>query len=246
MNSMHSPSAVDACWNQIGILGDRSCPKLLTVTHCRNCSVYSAGGRQLLEREVPESYRQEWTALLSTDRVEAQSKLPTVDQSSRTPLNSTQVNTLSVVIFRLRSEWFALPAPLLQEVTQPSVIHTLPHRSNEILLGLVNIRGELQLCISLAKLLNLETASTKIPSISPVVYPRLVVMERESSCWVFPVDEIYGVQRIHLDNLKPPPASVARSTHTYTKGLILWKQLHVNYLDDELLFYTLDRRVLQT
>ena len=34
------------------MFGDRSCPELLSCVHCRNCPVYSAAGRSLLEREA--------------------------------------------------------------------------------------------------------------------------------------------------------------------------------------------------
>ena len=37
-----------ACWNQIGVQGDATCPELPKVVHCRNCPVYAAGGRALL------------------------------------------------------------------------------------------------------------------------------------------------------------------------------------------------------
>ncbi len=82
----------NACWNEIGVAGDRSCLELKTYTHCRNCPVYSRAGRQLLQRQAPAGYLNEWTNLLTHHQEEQ-------------PLN-----TISVGIFRLGGEWLALHA----------------------------------------------------------------------------------------------------------------------------------------
>ncbi|MBN3897239.1 MAG: chemotaxis protein CheW [Nostoc sp. NOS(2021)] len=239
MNPIATPLNIERCWNFIGIQGDRSCPQLAIYTHCRNCPVYSTAGRHLLERSIPEDYRQEWTELLAKSRADEDSQISHA-------LPTTQ---MTVVIFRLQREWLALSAQIFKEISPPSVIHTLPHRSNQILRGLVSIRGELLLCISLSHLLNLEVADTAIQTLSPVVYSRMVVLEKAGKTWVFAVDELYGIHRFHRDELQDAPKSL---TQTYTKGLFHWqpdgKQIErshsVSYLDDELLFTTLARKVL--
>ncbi|MGQ4647054.1 chemotaxis protein CheW [Lyngbya aestuarii] len=213
------------CWRKIGIWGDRSCPKLETQIHCRNCPVYSAAGRTLLEREAPAGYQQEWTSLLSKTKQEENASIT------------------SVSIFRLGREWLALAAPVFTQVTQPSPVHTLPHRSNKILVGVVSIRGEIQICISLSALLELETVAPE-RSVSPIIYKRMVMIEKEGSRWVFPADEIYGMHQIDQTNLENVPATVSQATGTFTKAMINWQDKSVSYLDDELLFYTLNHRVL--
>ncbi|MGI0486625.1 chemotaxis protein CheW [Pantanalinema rosaneae CENA516] len=224
---------IDTCWHTIGITGDRSCPELSTAIHCRNCPVYAASGRKLLEREAPVAYQQEWTDLLTSS-------------ASGLVAGAQQVTdaTIAVVLFRLRQEWLALTATLFQEVTTVSTIHTLPHRSNQVLLGLVNIRGELQLCVSLANLLGLETTTRSEQIVSPVVYPRMVVVQRGSDRWVFPVDELYGVHRMTSADLYDPPASVTKALGTYTKQLIRWQHHSVSFLDEECVFQALSRRVV--
>src|SRR4051812_15879428 len=57
----------------------------------------------------------------------------------------------SAVIFRLAEESFALPTVIFQEVAEDCVVHSLPHHRGGILIGLVNIRGDLLLCVSLAE-----------------------------------------------------------------------------------------------
>lgn len=220
------------CWNVIGVWGDRTCIELTTHTHCRNCPVYSTSGRNLLEREAPIEYVNKWTQLLAEEKANTQG------------LALQTISTISVVIFRLGVEWLALPANLFKEITQISTIRTLPHRSNSILLGLANIRGEIQMCISLSALLGMDTTAASDTNTSHVVYKRMVVVEREGNRWVFIVDEIYGVHRFQPNELRNVPASVSKSTNTYTKGMIGWRDRNVSYLDDELLFYTLSKKVL--
>ena len=226
MRHINSPPGISDCWNKIGVSGDRSCRQLDAVIHCRNCPVYAFAGRTLLEREAPEGYVSEWTELLSEEK------------------EVRAGETISVVIFRLGVEWLALDAQLFKEVTQICAIHRLPHRSNQILTGLVNIRGEIQMCISLSNLLGLETAHISRPSASAVVYRRMVVVEKEGNRWVFPVDEIYCIHRFYPDELQNVPATVSKATGTFTQKIIPWQDKKVNYLDDELLFYTLNRRVV--
>jgi chemotaxis-related protein WspD len=193
--------------------------------HCRNCAVYAQAGRSLLEREIPADYLLEWASSLAEEKT-----APTA-------------GTLSVVIFRLGREWLALPALLFQEITPIASVRTLPHRSNQIFQGLVNIRGELQLCISLRDLLGIEPVSA--PATNPHgAYRRMVVVQKQKSSWVFLVDEVYGVQSIGLDEIRNLPATLSNAKDSYAKGIISWQNHSVSYLDDELLFYTLNRRFL--
>src|SRR6202051_4814439 len=79
------------CWNKIGVNGDGTCRELEQFVHCRNCSVYSAAAAHLLDREPPAGYRRDWT-----------------EQFSRAKKRVTP-GKMSVVIFRIGSEWLALP-----------------------------------------------------------------------------------------------------------------------------------------
>ena len=128
-------SAVDDCWNRIGVRGDGSCHQLKQHAHCRNCPTYSAAALRLLDRDLPAECVADSTGhFAQAKRLEEQ-------------------DTHSVVVFRLASEWFALPTLVLDEVSEQRMIHSLPHRRNAAVLGLVNVRGELLICASLVKML---------------------------------------------------------------------------------------------
>ncbi|MEB3828953.1 chemotaxis protein CheW [Phormidium sp. CCY1219] len=237
------------CWNEIGIGGDRSCPELERFIHCHNCPVYSQGGRSLLDREAPAGYREEWTELVREETVTEELQAKTLpSQLTTTPVEAEK--TVSVAIFRLGIEWLALPAFTFKEVTPPCAIHTLPHRSNEILLGLVNIRGEILTCISMHNFLGVETQSAKKnsatpkPQMSPIVYSRMVVVEIQGNPWVFPVDEIDGIHRLDVKRFQEVPAVLSKSTDAYTQAIIQWQNKKVNCLDYERVFSSVKRRTL--
>ncbi len=228
------------CWNWIGVEGDLSCPKLKTVIHCRNCPVYSMAGRGLLEREAPGGYLEEWTDVLAKSKA-ANTLVATKEAIVRTS------ETISVMVFCLGEEWLAIPVQLLQEVTQPCIIQKLPHRSNLLFLGLVNIRGEILLCVSLENLLNLEdnaSAFIQKDALLSDASKRMIVIASEENRWVFPVDRVLGVHRFQLNELQNTPVVISKASAAYTKGIINWQQKRVNYLDSDLLFYTLSRRIL--
>ncbi len=227
----------DDCWNKIGVEGDRSCPQLKTAIHCRNCTVYSLAGRSLLEREASPEYLHEWTEILAK----------TQSDDALAQINGVIVRsaeTLSVMIFRLGDEWLALPVKLLQEVTPACVIHSLPHRSNELFMGLVNIRGEILLCVALRHLLNLETIVDSSENPLPVDSEIMMVVASEENRWVFPVDEVCGVHRFQISELQNTPVVISKASAAYTKKVIYWQEQKVNYLDADLLFDTLTQRIL--
>lgn len=214
----------NSCWHQIGVWGDNSCPKLTTYIHCYNCPIYSTAGRQLLDRQVPVDYLNEPTNLLAQNQ------------------QKQRIDTISLGVFRLGEEWFALPVQLFKEVTEPTIIHTLPHRSNKIFLGLISIKGEINICISLHELLGLEF-TTSSPKPSSIVYKRMIIIEKEGNQWVFGVDEIYGVYRVTMEALQNVPTTISKAIGTYTKAVIKWQEKNLTYLDEELLFYTVSKKV---
>lgn len=228
---------IENCWNQIGVEGDRSCERLESVQHCGNCPMYKAGGRSLLDREIPFDYLQEWTQTLAQP-LESQ-----LSRSQSDLLEISQVRqTLSAMIFRLGSERFALPVCLLQEVIRPIPIHTLPHRSNDLFLGLVNCRGEILPCVSLSQFLQVEMPID--PTYSRLNLKRMMVVGQHRPLWVFPVDEVYCVHRFDPSELRDPPVVIAKASQAYTAGMIDWTNGKVNYLEIDSLLDTLDRRLL--
>ena len=215
------PMRVFDCWKTIGVEGNRTCRELQTFIHCRNCPVYSAAGLQLLDRPLPAEYRREWTEHFA------------LEKETNHPAQNVRPD------FPHRSGMAGLAHAYLSGSGGAAPIHTLPHRRQGIVLGLVNMRGELLICVSLDRLLGLEPAT---PRGQPrTIYDRLLVVASEGNRLTFPVGEVHGIHRFHRDDLKKPPATVARSALTYTQGIFPWHEHTVGFLDAGLLFSTLDQ-----
>lgn len=229
------PSTLNDCWNQIGVMGDRSCGELKAVIHCHDCPIYASVGDSLLEREPPLNYIDEWINILAETTTE-------VEGSNGAILSAEAA--ISIMIFRLGNQKLAMPVRILQEITHPCLIQPLPHRSNDLFLGLVNIRGETLLCASLNHLLNLETPKTAIATAQTESTKRMMVAGQREEKWVFPVDEVYGTYRFHLTELRDAPVVITKAAESFTHGVIHWESEKVNYLDSELLFYTLNHKIL--
>jgi chemotaxis-related protein WspD len=220
---MNHPSTIHDCWNTVGVWGNSTCAALKQHIHCRNCPVHGAAAVQLLDRELPDDYRREWT-----NHIAAATK-------------TTAAGTKSVVIFRIAEEWLALPTRVFQEVAEQCSVRTVPHRRRGNLLGLVNIRGELLLCASLGAALGLVPSPTGKQDELRRTYKRLLVVNREGSRLAFPVDEVSGVYLYHPRELKDIPATLAKAAAAYTIGLLAWNNTTVGCLDAELLFYALNK-----
>lgn len=178
---------------------------------------------RLLDREVSDDYLREWTEHVAREK------------------KSLEPGTRSVVIFRIASEWLALPTRILQEVVERCTLHKLPGTGRELVCGLVNVRGELLLCVSLERVLGIGVAPAQSPQAGGASFRRFIVCNRSSDRLVFPVDEIAGLTLYRPRELREVPSTLSRAAATYVAGILLWSGKSVACLDDELLFYALNK-----
>jgi chemotaxis-related protein WspD len=212
---------IRACWNEIGVQGNATCAELQQVIHCRNCPAYSKAGLQLLDRPLLPDYRRAWTERFAQKKQIA------------SPARH------SALLFRINAEWLALPTPAFQEVAERRPVHSLPHRRQGIVLGLVNVRGELLICVSLDQLLG--SARSPVRETARTTYDRLLVAKWDGYRFVFPADEVRGILRFQTPELQEPPATLAKSRLSYTQGILHWQGRTVGLLDADLLFSSLNR-----
>ncbi len=211
-------ATINDCWNKIGVRGDGSCPELQRHVHCRNCDVYRAAAAMLLDAEMPPGYGAECTGYFSQKKQQARGE------------------SRAVLVFRIGGEWLALPTSCCAEVIDMRPIHTLPHRRSEVLRGLASVRGELVVCVSLGNLLGLERAHDTGPH-----YSRLIVIHGEGGRLAFPVNEVQGIVRFCEEDLAEVPATLSGAAASYTTGALPKGELTIGCLDEQLLFYTLNR-----
>jgi chemotaxis-related protein WspD len=219
----------DQCWKNVGVMGDRSCGELQRVAHCRNCQLYEIAAKNFLNRPMADGYQEEMAVLLGLPREVAQTKA-----------------MQAVAIFRLQQEWFALAADLFQAVTTIVPVRRIPQRSDAVLLGIANVQGELQLCFSLAALLGLNALDLggEHDARGELVYPRFAVVQLTSGSWVFPVDEIVGIERFPIAAMQSAPANVTQGEQHFTKAVLTWQQRSVSYLSTDRLNDQLQGRIL--
>lgn len=205
-------SVIDDCWNRIGVRGDRSCQKLKQHVHCHHCAVYAAAAKRILDMYP----------LYET--IEA-------DDSSAVRLRSEV--TESILLFRLGDEWLGLPLSVLVEVAPVQVIHSLPHRRSDTVLGVSNVRGSLVACLSLARLLGLEGGAA--PAGGRVIPRMLIIGTASEGNVVCPVDEINGVHEIPESLLK------VRGDGKYSRAVFRWQERSICLLDSQTLLQAIKR-----
>jgi chemotaxis-related protein WspD len=235
------------CWREIGVGGDRSCPELTTFIHCRNCPVMTDAAVAFFDRPPPDGYLDEWREVLEA------------------PLDRADSDSQSLLVFRLADEWFALTAEVLAEVTSLRTVHKIPHRSNTVLAGMVNVRGQLLLCGSLHGLLGLRQSAPAVPQLQPTsdgkgmpgtpnheplrTPGRLLVAShsegRSTRRLAFAVDEVAGVQRIAMANLRDVPSTLGKPGQRYSTALFAWQSRRVSLLAADRLFTGIHEQIPQ-
>ena len=147
-----------------------------------------------------------------------------------------------MLVFRLGDEWLSLPTSIFREVSAMRPVHRIPHRTNQIVCGLANVRGELLVYISLGRLLGIKKGKRyALDSIKGSFSERLLVIENEGQRFVFPVSEIYGIHRYRAGDLFEAPTTIANASASYIKGIFTLEHRHVGRLDEEVLFQALAR-----
>jgi chemotaxis-related protein WspD len=230
---------IDDCWNRIGTRGDGSCPKLAEHSRCLNCPVFEDAAARLLDRPVGDMELGQSAAsvpnALSREPASAALNEPVAVETS-----ANSGATQSALVFRIAEEWLGLPTAALRQVDDMRPIHSLPHRRNRVVLGLVNIRGALTVAASLGELLHLDrTVSGKYESSNG--YARMLVAAHRGEPVAFPVDEVEGVVRFPANSLLPVPTTLAHASASHARGVLAWRDRTFGLLDTDRVFESLAR-----
>jgi chemotaxis-related protein WspD len=230
---------IDDCWNRIGTRGDGSCPKLAEHSRCLNCPVFEDAAARLLDRPVGDIELGQSAAsvpnALSREPASAALNEPVAVETS-----ANSGATQSALVFRIAEEWLGLPTAALRQVDDIRPIHSLPHRRNRVVLGLVNIRGALTVAASLGELLHLDrTVSGKYESSNG--YARMLVAAHRGEPVAFPVDEVEGVVRFPANSLLPVPTTLAHASASHARGVLAWRDRTIGLLDTDRVFESLAR-----
>jgi chemotaxis-related protein WspD len=209
--------------------------------HCHNCPVFATASDRLLAGPAPQGYLEEARARLAA------------------PPEAVIPDAHSALVFRIGEEWLALPVQVLVEVHAVRPVHRIPHRGG-LLAGLVNIRGELEMCARLGQLLAISSSESALiksapngaapqaaavsATDTPATTARLLVVHFESERWVFPVDEVDQVHRFHAADLTSVPATVGRYGGRMSRGIFAQENRTIGFLDVERLRQALKTRAI--
>ena len=183
----------------------------------------SSATSQLLDQPLPPGYLSEWATHFAGAR------------------KTVRMETQSAIIFRVWSEWLALPVGSIQEIVADHFIHTLPHRRSSVVLGIVAVRGQLLICVSLAEALGIEKRAGPPRDDRRVKQSRILVSRPAQGNLAFPVEEVGAIHRYNPVDLQPAPSTLARAS--ITQGVLRWQDRSVGCLDEDLLFTTLSRNL---
>lgn len=173
---------------------------------------------KLLDRPPPEGYTQELSEIYGKEADIA-----------------IQQRLSSYFIFGLNSEWFGIDVNSLKEVVDQRIIHKIPHRSNAVLKGTVNIEGQFKLVVSLKSFLgNSKKKSSSIDS------KKMVVLKQGDEEWVIEIEEILGIRYLDLKEMQNSPVKDVG----FLKGIIYIDEKCVGLLEEEFLFQSLKRSIL--
>jgi chemotaxis-related protein WspD len=176
---------------------------------------------RLLDREPPEAYLEAWTRSLKR-------RLGEDERGTR----------ISLGIFRVAEELFALATDVVVEVQPTSPIRSVPGRTGEVFRGLVSLRGEIHLCASLRALFGLGAAGTGDESSGD---RRLLVVERAGERWALVVDEVLDFERFDADAVQGAQVTVSKAAVHFSDGVLQSPRGQAAVIDPKRLFEGLAR-----
>lgn len=214
---------INDCWNTIGVWGDSSprCELLEDLIHCHNCDIFRKAGHTLLSRKMEPDYLDEWKNNLSK------------------PRKNTSIVQSSALIFRMGNEWFGLASRFVKEITHCDKHHSLPHRKNHVLRGLVNVRGDLLLNVSLGYLFRISKGDAGNHNKNE----RYIVINDDKELFAFPVSEVREIIYYQKDHMMPTPSTLKKDTSCYLKGIINHNSHDIGIIDDDILFTALHKNI---
>jgi len=208
----HNGLDVKPCWRSIGVYGgDHSCSRLEEAIHCRNCPVFGDAARTLFDR--PSGIEEDL---------------------QETVVQRTTPET-SALLFRLGSEWLALRTSRLAEVTIDLPVRRIAHRTGGRLEGVINVRGELRMCIALIEALHLGQRALQ----SSLESRMILLVDGESGAVAFRADAVAGLQRFAVDAIEPMPDNLPDGLRQCAEGMVMLGGRHVLLLREDALAATL-------
>jgi len=134
---------------------------------------------------------------------------------------------LSLLLFRIASEWYAVKTGDVREIFQDYALTPIPCVP-EFIVGVVNVRGEILSVTDPARMMHLN-------SIGRHGWHGLsaVVIANENVATALTVDEIGDIVEVPSESLEPPVSNIDRAQAEFVVGSVFVSERMVGLLDVE-------------
>lgn len=170
----------------------------------------------VFEKTVPDSYAKEWLERVHREVCESDEFIN------------------SALVFYIEGYWFAIPSAYVARVFDPSMVHYVPGRTNNVFKGIVNVDGQLELMVSL--LSALRAGKKRVPSDAPPQQDRGIVLEFKKLAYAIQADYVRGVFRYSAGELKPFSVPLQSPLLPFVLGELEVREKRVYLLNIEPIF----------
>jgi chemotaxis-related protein WspD len=147
------------------------------------------------------------------------------------PRETEGVVASSCFVFRVGAEWLAIPTKLLDEVVEATATHSLPHRRGTVGVGLVSVRGDIIVHVSLAGLLGIANDKSSSTTTARRGARRVVVLADAAGRIAISVDEIMGFHSYDPAASRAVPSTLGQALVSYATSMICIGDRIVGMLD---------------
>lgn len=134
------------------------------------------------------------------------------DASERGGSDLKTSDELTLLVFGLGDEWYAVDVTSVLEVLEMQPVTRLPHLPDHVI-GVANVRGSVTSVVDLLRLM--KTGRTE-----PRVDARIVVVESGGKVTGLLVDEVGTVVSVTVDSIQPPLSTVPDEEAALSRGQV--------------------------
>jgi purine-binding chemotaxis protein CheW len=130
------------------------------------------------------------------------------------PVEDHVADQLSLLLFRLGGEWYAVRLEAVREIFQEYDVTTIPCVPGFIM-GVVNVRGEILSVTDPARIMGIGQVTAPDGVVAPAI-----VVEDDGVATALVVEEVGDITEVSFDALEPPVSIIDRSQAEFIEGSV--------------------------
>jgi len=136
------------------------------------------------------------------------------DSLAQEEMDEQVSNQLSLLLFRIGAEWYAVRVSDVREIFQEYSVTPIPCVP-AFVLGVINIRGEILSVTDCAAMMGIGTID-----MTGLAVPPAIVVTDDTTVTALVVDEIGDIQEVPVDSLEPPISIIDRAQAQFIAGSV--------------------------